>query len=191
MDTKGIDTGGAWLLGDQDPGSWGEDAWLETWTVWERASWWWKGALLQGTETRPGWPSSEAHKDKGRQEGSAFSMMFLERKINFCEWQSLIWCHPGFGGPTLIQHLAHGAVCSSVISREGPWDTEQEWNMGGKAVDMAEAGLYRPELCFQGNWGMLLTQKKLVQPHGPHGTVSPVLYTPWRPSEDQGWHSVQ
>lgn len=30
MDTKGIDTGGVWLLGDQDPGSWGEDAWLET-----------------------------------------------------------------------------------------------------------------------------------------------------------------
>lgn len=110
MDTKGIDTGGVWLLGDQDPGSWGEDAWLETWTVWERAIWWWKGALLQGTETRPGWLSSEAHKDKGRQEGSAFSMMFLERKINFCEWQRLIWCHPGFGGPTLIQHLAHGAV---------------------------------------------------------------------------------
>lgn len=81
--------------------------------------------------------------------------------------------------------------CPSVVSREGPWDTEQEWNMGGKAVDMAEAGLYRPELCFQGNWGMLLTQKKLVHPHGPHGTVSPVLYTPWRPSKDQGWQSVQ
>lgn len=45
------------------------------------------GALLQGTETRPGWPSAGAHEDKGRQEGSAFSMMILERKRNFCEWQ--------------------------------------------------------------------------------------------------------
>lgn len=43
--------------------------------------------VLQGTETRPVPQSTEAHKDKGRQEGSAVSMTVFEGNINFCEWQ--------------------------------------------------------------------------------------------------------
>ena len=41
------------------------------------------GALLQGTETRPGWQSAEAHGDKGRQEGSAFNIDVFGKENKF------------------------------------------------------------------------------------------------------------
>ena len=196
MDTKGIDTGGAWLLGDQDPGSWGEDAWLETWTVQERASWWWKGRSAPGSPAPRDWDQTrltERWSPQGQGEARGISIQYdVFGKENKFLWMTKINLMPPWVWWANLHPTSSPWSCLLFsISREGPWDTEQGWNMGGRAVDMAEAGLYRPELRFQGNWGMLLTQKTLVHPHGPHGTVSPVLYTPWKPSEDQGWHSVQ
>ena len=88
IDTDGIhSTGGARLLGDQ--GRFSEEGMLES-RPGQRTREPAQGApkaLLQGAEAGPGWQSAEAHKDKGRPEGSAFSMTFLEGKRNFCEWQ--------------------------------------------------------------------------------------------------------
>lgn len=44
-------------------------------------------ALLQGTETRPGWQSTVACKDKEGDKGSAFGMTRFEGERSFCEWQ--------------------------------------------------------------------------------------------------------